>query len=310
MNGIQAAIQDLSKGYIERTYDLLGDHSSSDPSGPGRLFGERGATPAAEKAPENPKKKKRAPVDPNAPKRPITAYFLYMKTHRPIIQAEMGPGHTAKEVADEGTRRWNAKSKEDQHVSTPYGIQGRLLHIDSRSQVWRLRYWINRAAYKVKLQAYKEGKPIPEISEEAAKKLFEEQSKNGQPIEDAASDDEDAAVDEEQAAADSSSDESESEEDPEPIKEPSPPKPNKRQKTSKAAPEKKAAKAKTPVAREQSPTPAPASPVKSAAKDKKAKSSRKSAAKEPEPVVEPKSTPSAKKEKAAKKKRKSEAMEE
>lgn len=116
VNGIQAAIQDLSKGYIERTYELLGDHSVAEPPAPSRLFGERGTTPAPEKAPEVAKKKKRAPVDPNAPKRPITAYFLYMKTHRPIIQSEMGLGHTAKEVADEGTRRWNAKTKEDQHV--------------------------------------------------------------------------------------------------------------------------------------------------------------------------------------------------
>ena len=118
VNAVQTAIQDLSKGYIERTYDMVGDHTTSDGQGPGRLFVERATTPAPDKAPENAKKRKRAPIDPHAPKRPVTAYFLYMKSHRPVIQQEMGPGHTAKEVADEGTRRWNAKSKDEQHVST------------------------------------------------------------------------------------------------------------------------------------------------------------------------------------------------
>ena len=95
---------------------MVGEHSATDPQGTGRLFADRATTPAVEKGPENSKKRKRAPVDPNAPKRPVTAYFLYMKTHRPKIQEELGPGVSAKDVADEGTRRWNAKTKEEQHV--------------------------------------------------------------------------------------------------------------------------------------------------------------------------------------------------
>ena len=66
------------------------------------------------------KKRKRAPHDKNAPKRPVTPYFLYMQTARPLIAREMEPGVSAKEVADEGTRRWNDMPSEEREVSFSY----------------------------------------------------------------------------------------------------------------------------------------------------------------------------------------------
>ena len=69
------------------------------------------------------KRKKRAykPRDPNAPKRPLTAYFRYLGEMRPLIQAELQ--HNPELFADKGkpgdisrvaTDRWNALSKEEQ----------------------------------------------------------------------------------------------------------------------------------------------------------------------------------------------------
>ena len=64
------------------------------------------------------KRKKRA-HDKNAPKRPITPYFLYMQTERSKIARELDPGHSAKDVADEGTKRWNEMPPEEREVCIP-----------------------------------------------------------------------------------------------------------------------------------------------------------------------------------------------
>lgn len=39
-----------------------------------------------------------------------------MQTARALIAAEMAEGHSAKEVADEGTRRWNDMASEEREV--------------------------------------------------------------------------------------------------------------------------------------------------------------------------------------------------
>ena len=66
-----------------------------------------------------PKKRKRAPHDTNAPKRPVTPYFLYMKTKKQEIANEMPQGHTAKQVSEEGARRWNAMTETEKKVNHP-----------------------------------------------------------------------------------------------------------------------------------------------------------------------------------------------
>ena len=58
-----------------------------------------------------------APHDKNAPKRPVTPYFLYMQTMRGEIANEMPPGHTAKQVNEEGTRRWVNMPEAEKKVS-------------------------------------------------------------------------------------------------------------------------------------------------------------------------------------------------
>ena len=124
---LQSAVQDLSRAYIAHTNTVIGKGSGSalelmsvaNPLGPGEnvLFAGRTATPGPNVEGGESKKRKRAPHDKNAPKRPVTPYFLYMQTARSEISSEMPPGHTAKQVADEGTKRWLEMPAEEKEVS-------------------------------------------------------------------------------------------------------------------------------------------------------------------------------------------------
>lgn len=109
-------MQDLSRAYITHTNTVIGKGPGSSlellnlavPIGnENPPFGVQVVNPPVNLEPGEGKKRKRAPHDKNAPKRPVTPYFLYMQTARAIIAAEVGEGHSAKEVADEGTKRWN-----------------------------------------------------------------------------------------------------------------------------------------------------------------------------------------------------------
>ena len=124
---LQSAVSDLSRAYIAHTDTVIGRGNASsleqlnisNPlSGENGLFGGRGPTPApTTEAPAEGKKRKRAPHDKNAPKRALTPFFLYLQTARPALATEMGSGHTAKEVQDEGGRRWREMTDKDKSVS-------------------------------------------------------------------------------------------------------------------------------------------------------------------------------------------------
>ena len=123
---LQSAVQDLSRAYIAHTNTVIGKGPSAQPEllnfnplGGEPLFGNRGMTPIPNVDAGESKKRKRAPHDKNAPKRPVTPYFLYMQTARSIIANEMPAGHTAKQVADEGTKRWLNMSEEEKKVILP-----------------------------------------------------------------------------------------------------------------------------------------------------------------------------------------------
>ena len=132
---LQSAVSDLSRAYIAHTDTVIGRGNASsleqlnisNPlSGENGLFGGRGPTPApTTEAPTEGKKRKRAPHDKNAPKRALTPFFLYLQTARPAIANEMGSGHTAKEVQDEGGRRWREMTDKDKGV-------GMIVNWDSR----------------------------------------------------------------------------------------------------------------------------------------------------------------------------------
>jgi hypothetical protein len=84
---------------------------------------QRAVTPVAKDAAAAPadaandkKERKKRLHDPNAPKRPLTPFFLYMQTARPIIAKDLGEGVAKGLVSEEGTRRWKEMDDQDRTV--------------------------------------------------------------------------------------------------------------------------------------------------------------------------------------------------
>jgi hypothetical protein len=131
---LQDAIQTLSTASIKHTNAVLGEHGTglevdsalaklgANPLFQGLGDSNRAATPAvavpAEAAAAGDKKpeRKKRQHDPNAPKRPLTPFFLYMQTARPIISADLGPDFPKGAVSTEGTRRWSAMADADKQA--------------------------------------------------------------------------------------------------------------------------------------------------------------------------------------------------
>lgn len=128
---LQEAIQSVSSAYIKHTNAVLGEHGAGydidtalSKLGENPLLGslgalQRAASPvvikAVDQAPEKKERKKRQ-HDPNAPKRPLTPFFLYMQTARPIIAKDLGDVPKG-EVSSEGTKRWTDMAPKDKAVS-------------------------------------------------------------------------------------------------------------------------------------------------------------------------------------------------
>ncbi|KAI9879154.1 MAG: hypothetical protein M1830_009353 [Pleopsidium flavum] len=343
---LQSAVQDLSRAYITHTNTVLGRApgsrleliSLSNPLGDNGLLGPRAATPAAgTELGDGKKKRKRAPPDPDAPKRPLTPYFLYMQTARPMIAKNVPGNTTPKEIAEEGTRRW-AKMDPAEKI------------------LWGNHYITNLAKYREQVEQYKAGKGIPDldnISDEETNRLIEKHipvSRRGA-LPDIVDEVAEEEVDEEMEEVDHEDvpeevDEEDDEETSPPPKAPSPPKSPKATKRRKTT--KDAGDAKKPSTFKETPIPVPGSSSKEAAapvrntedeedeegekegKSKKAKtpekkkrgpkakakdSAEKAEKSKKEVAEEAKSSPkgesqdSQKKEKKTRKKRKSEATE-
>jgi hypothetical protein len=131
---LQDAIQTLSSAYIKHTNAVLGEHGAGlDVESALAKLGEnpllklgelnRGISPAGkfhaagDPAASGKKERKKRQHDPNAPKRPLTPFFLYMQTARPIIANDLGAEAAKGAVSDEGTRRWGTMAAEDKQVS-------------------------------------------------------------------------------------------------------------------------------------------------------------------------------------------------
>ncbi|KAL9022171.1 MAG: hypothetical protein Q9185_000571 [Variospora sp. 1 TL-2023] len=244
---LQSAVQDLSRAYIAHTNTVIGKGA-----GPSLellnfttpLGGESGlfntgqlATPAPAPAPEQgegKKKRKRAPHDKNAPKRPVTPYFLYMSFARDGIAKSMGSGTSAKQVADEGTRRWNTMKDEEKQASF------------DALPLWQEKYGANYAAYKEKVKAYKAGLPIPEFTPDEIQQMYDEQ-RGGQgavlPLQETPSDNDEKSDSEGDEESDATSSQDPSPEPPKVVSPPKSPRISKRGKVVKGKAEKKA----TPV---------------------------------------------------------------
>ena len=137
---LQSSVQDLSRAYIQHANTVLtpGKHGLNPiDSNLTSILTESGllaggsrpaeAAPAAEAEVDGKKKRKRTPHDPNAPKRALTPYFLYMQSARATIAKELGEMAKPKEVADEGTRRWTEMSPAEKSVCLGVYLNGTIV---------------------------------------------------------------------------------------------------------------------------------------------------------------------------------------
>ncbi|KAI4171346.1 MAG: hypothetical protein LQ343_004302 [Gyalolechia ehrenbergii] len=305
---LQSAVQDLSRAYIAHTNTVIGKGTGSSLEllnfanplgGENGLFSGRVATPAPVPEQGEVKKRKRAPHDKNAPKRPITPYFLYMSYAREGIARDMGFGASAKQVADEGTQRWNSMG-------------------DEEKQKWKHLYGCNYAAYKKKVEAYKAGRAIPEFTKEQAQQLYDEQRQTGtilDPVVDPVSDHnqklDSGEEEDEESDASSSEEEEESPEPPKVVSPPKSPRASKRGKGAKDRVEKKATPVKEPAPAERRPRTPDAGRKKKTSKKRDARAMDELTEPKKETVLDTSSSPAKSRKdgdsKQKRKKRKSEA---
>ena len=126
---LQHSVQDLSRAYIQHANTVLApgkqgmtpiDANLTNILNEAGLITGRPVEPVpapVEADADGKKKRKRTPHDPNAPKRALTPYFLYMQSARATIAKELGDSAKPKEVADEGTRRWTEMAPNEKSVS-------------------------------------------------------------------------------------------------------------------------------------------------------------------------------------------------
>ncbi len=134
---MQDIIHTLSQAYVKTTNAYLVEHGLEkhiiDPT-----TIPRGGTQEAGTTEDGKKEKKKRVHDPNAPKRPLTPFFLYMQTARPIIAADLGSDVPKKAVGAEGVRRWKEMA-------------------DGDKQLWTNAYTDNLKLYNARVHAYKAG---------------------------------------------------------------------------------------------------------------------------------------------------------
>lgn len=73
--------------------------------------------PEADKKEEKKKREKKKPRDPTLPKRPQTAYFLFLAANRERVSKE-NPGDRAGDVSKKCTELYNAISEKEKQVSS------------------------------------------------------------------------------------------------------------------------------------------------------------------------------------------------
>ncbi|KAI5195726.1 hypothetical protein AUEXF2481DRAFT_4561 [Aureobasidium subglaciale EXF-2481] len=114
---LQNALKNATSAYIDHSNAVLGGTVDLDPSQmdlgaflqSGDLVTVGGGAPAA---PEKKTRKKAEPRDPNQPKRPLTAYLLWLGENREKIHSELGPEQKRGEISSEGTKRWKMLPEE------------------------------------------------------------------------------------------------------------------------------------------------------------------------------------------------------
>ncbi|PYH78265.1 HMG box protein [Aspergillus uvarum CBS 121591] len=203
------AVTTVQEAYINHANTVLGrdpvplldlSHLTSGITGALYGSGARGTSPGANADTDGKKKRKRAPPDPNAPKRALTPFFLYMQHNRSVIAKDLGPNAKPKEVSDEGTRRW-AEMEE------------------SEKEIWKKLYADNLAEYRKKVVAYKAG--LPYEDDLKAENQLHQGMETGEPSDESEEEEEEEEGEEEE----------EEESSPEPVREPTPPRSGKRRRS-------------------------------------------------------------------------------
>ncbi|KAF4986038.1 hypothetical protein FGRMN_11014 [Fusarium graminum] len=159
---IVTLLRSFTADYVRQTNLLLGEPTAEGPQDNLLATFEHAAQqlimPAPELAPpvEEKKERKKRTIDPNAPKRPLTPYFLYMQHARSIIANDLGAEAPKGAVQEEGQRRWA-------HMG-PHEKQG-----------WNNAYQYNLRLYNARVHSYKHGNPIAKgMTDEEALKYAED----------------------------------------------------------------------------------------------------------------------------------------
>ncbi|KAI5287464.1 hypothetical protein KEM52_001572, partial [Ascosphaera acerosa] len=134
----------LEAGLAAQASGLAGGAATATAPAPAPASDSEEAAAAGGKA-----KRKRRKHDPNAPKRPLTPYFLFMQQNRMKIAGELPAGKRPQDVSNEGTRRWQEMSEDERAVYTQQYLQ-------------------NLEVYRVKMEAYKAGRAVPDDAAIAA----------------------------------------------------------------------------------------------------------------------------------------------
>jgi hypothetical protein len=206
---IQDLIRSFSQDYLRQTNLLIGEGTNLENGGElDRIAGSlTNLIPAALAAPQPPveekKERKKRTHDPNAPKRPLTPYFLYMQTARPIIANDLGDQVPKGAVQEEGQRRWS--------VMTPAEKLG-----------WNQAYQYNLRLYNARVHSYKHGNPnAKDMTDEEARAYADQYAIGIPPInqgEEAVANDQEAIAEQlQQTAAVEASPSEASEEEPAPA---------------------------------------------------------------------------------------------
>ena len=121
-------IHELNNAYLKHTSDLLSAGGVApeiltqyavqhylNPQGKGALLGS-GISGLNSDLTKVKKKRAKKEKDPNAPKRPLTAYFLYSTHARPEVKKDLGDSATPVEVNNEILKRWKEMAADKKEV--------------------------------------------------------------------------------------------------------------------------------------------------------------------------------------------------
>ncbi|KAG5913247.1 hypothetical protein E4U42_001343 [Claviceps africana] len=140
-------LRSFTTDYIRQTNLLLGEATAE---GHGDLLNSFESAAASLMMPmpgdlavpvEEKKERKKRTHDPNAPKRPLTPYFLYMQHARSIIANDLGTEAPKGAVQEEGQRRWANMAPNEK-------------------QGWNNAYQYNLRLYNARVHSYKNGNPL------------------------------------------------------------------------------------------------------------------------------------------------------